>query len=120
MHGTGCSSGSHRSRVWLSNEDLENCKKMAIEEYRASSPVFPIDENKPILIAVEEWRTPEIVVYLPVTSVVKNTSSYFYYKYQGSEFFSGKAMLSEYELRDKQVFKLIQEGIVSWGTGPVF
>jgi hypothetical protein len=116
---TGCSSVAHRPAAWLSEDDLQTCKAAALDAFAAGYTMHQRDENRPILIRVDDWRTPTITVFLPIRETLPAGLTYAYYQFQGREPFTGKSELSAYALRERQTLKLIENGITSWGTGPL-
>lgn len=116
---TGCSSVAHRSTTWLSDVDVQTCKAAALDAFAAGYTMHQRDENRPVLIRVDDWRTPTITVFLPIRETLPAGLTYAYYQFQGTEAFTGDSELSAYALRERQTLKLVENGLTSWGTGPL-
>lgn len=116
---TGCSSvGNHRV-AWLSDLDLQTCKAAALNAFAAGYTMHQRDEGRPVLIRVDDWRTPVITVFLPVKETLPDGLTYAYYRFGGTKPFTGHSELADYSLREPQRLSLIENGLTSWGTGPL-
>ena len=113
----GCTTVDHSHGVWLSNADLQFCETSAISRFARDFTTQQIDSERSSIVHVVNWRIPTITVYLPIQDRIPASRTFAYYKFRGSVPFDGKADVFSFAGRTGQKLEVVENGVVSWGTG---
>lgn len=113
----GCTSADHSRGVWLSRSDLKLCESTAVARFARDFSTHQLDLERSAIIQVADWRIPTVTVYLPIQDRIPASRTFAYYKFRGSVPFDGKADVFSFAGRTGQKLEVVENGVVSWGTG---